>query len=542
MRSLIYILVCFSLPIFAQTDTLKTKIQLNQVEVIKSFEANLEEAEKITIKSVLPVQKPFNPTYKYDITIVPVELKYPAPQIKPLAMNPDGPFQINKAYLRAGYGALHNPEVLAGYHNSKKDLYDTGIHIDYSSLDNSTKNPYQKYANLGARIYGSYMVKENIKLYGGLDVSSKTRYFYHTDLGVDSLFSGAESKRTLNSIIINAGIKNAERTKHDINYDINLALKNLNITNEKARENGISVKGMTEKYFGETTVVMLDGKFEYTGLNADSVFSISTLKFVPTIKTQFGNLIINAGINYINAGNKQSSLLPELLLSFGISGSKLQVFAGVKQDYYTNNLRNVSALNPYIVTNLKNLKNTITRDYFGGVKGQFAFLRYQVKAGYKNVTNQMFLLNSTSDLRQFDMIYDDLNAVYISGNLDFEITENISLGGWMTQHFFDLKTITETWHTPNLEANAFTKIKLFDSKLQITGELFFNNNVPFINKIDVVTSSNILFDVNTSVEYKFTEKIGVFVRGINLLNNKFERWYGYPSVGINAMIGVNVVF
>ena len=74
---------------------------LDQIFVAIEKDANAEvtvdlEAQKVTIKSVLPSQKPYNPSYKYDITIVPLELKYPDPQIKPLAMNPEPPFKINK--------------------------------------------------------------------------------------------------------------------------------------------------------------------------------------------------------------------------------------------------------------------------------------------------------------------------------------------------------------------------------------------------------------------------------------------------------------
>ena len=526
--------------LIAQNDT--TKIQLNQVEVIKSFEANLEDAQKVSLKSVLPVQKPFSPTYKYDITIVPIELKYPDPQIKPLAMNPDSPFRVSKGYLIAGYGILKNPDVMAGYHTAKKDTYDAGIHLDYNALDNSNKNPYQKYSNLSADIYGSYMIKENTKLYGGVKFANSNRYFYHTYLNVSDTFSADASKRTLNMLDVKAGITNAERTKYNINYDLNLALKSINMDNTDARESSIALAGHGEKHLGSATVFMLDGRIEQTAMNADSSISLFTTKLVPSIKNEFGNFIVNVGLNYIYDGNKQSSLFPEVMLSYGIVGPNLQIFLGTTQDYFTNNLRNTATINPWLSTDISSVTNAIRREYFGGVKGQFSFLNYQIKGGYKQISNQVFLLNNRSDLRYFDKITDDLNVVFLSGNLDFAISDNITLGGWLTQNFFDLDVLENAWHLPNLEANAYTKISFLENKLNIKGELFFNDKVDFINKNGEITKSNVLFDLNASVEYKFTEKIGAFVRGINLLDNKYERWYGYPSVGINGMVGISVVF
>lgn len=539
-RFIIYIVLFSTSQLVAQIDT--TKIQLNQVEVIKSFEAILEDAQKVSIKSVLPVQKPFTPTYKYDITIVPIALKYPEPQIKPLAMNPDSPFKVNKGYLKVGYGILNNPDIMAGYHTAKKDTYDAGFHVDYNALDNSNENPYQKYSNLSADVYGSYMIKENTKLYGGVKYASQQRYFYHTDLNVSETFTADASKRGINSFDVNAGIANAERTKYNINYDLNLALKSFNMDNTDGRESSIVLAGQGEKHIGKATVFMLNGRIEQTAMNVDTSISLFTTKLVPSIKTEFGNLIVNVGLNYIYDGNKQSALFPELLLSYGIIGPNLQIFVGTSQDYFTNNLRNTATINPWLSTDIKSLTNAIRREYFGGVKGQFSFLNYQIKAGYKEISNQVFLLNNRTDLRYFDMITDDLNVVFLSGNLDFTITDNITLGGWLTQNIFDLNVLENAWHLPNLEANAYTKISFLENKLILRGELFFNDKVDFINKGGEITKSNVLFDLNTAIEYKFTEKIGAFVRGINLLDNKYERWYGYPSVGINGMVGVSVVF
>lgn len=92
----------FVLPtiLFSQKDTTKTDLKINQVEVVKAFEVTLEESRKTDVKPVIPEQKPYSPSYKYDISIVPANLKYPDPQIKPLAMNPDAPFKIEKGICR----------------------------------------------------------------------------------------------------------------------------------------------------------------------------------------------------------------------------------------------------------------------------------------------------------------------------------------------------------------------------------------------------------------------------------------------------------
>jgi hypothetical protein len=512
------------------------------VEVVKSFEATLIDAQKIQVNPSLPHQKDFSPKFKYDITIVPLDLSYPNTEIKPLAMNPDPDFKVNKGYINVGYGLVKNPRIMAGYHSSKKDTYDAGVHINYHSLDNSSTNPYQKYSDLELGLYGSYMISENIKLYGGLNSFSKKRYFYHTDLNVADTFSEAESKRRLNTLTIHAGITNAERTETGINYNLGMTLKNMNFTDTKARENGVKFLGHLEKHVGKSNVFLINGSFEYVALNADSSMSLSTTQLIPSFKTQFLGLIINLGVNFIQNGDIKSHLFPEISASYGIIGQNLQAFAGVGQGFYTNGLRNSAELNPYINTNLTELGNSVYQDFYGGVKGQFSFLTYQIKGGLKNIKRQAFFLNNIDDQRNFNLIYDNMKNPYISGNLNFGITENIDLGGWLTQNIFSLDSLEQAWHLPNLEANAYAKIRLLNDKLVLSSNLFFNDKVAFLNKTENLAKSNVLFDWNIKADYSITKSINIYVHGMNLLNNKYQRFYGYPSVGINSVFGVQVVF
>ncbi len=535
-----YILFVATFPLVAQQDS--TRLQINQVEVIKYFEANLEDARKIVVKSVIPRQKEFKPIYQYDISIVPVELKYPDPEVKPLAMNPDGPFLVNKGFIRAGYGLLKNPEILAGYHFAKKDRYDVGIQINYESLNNTNKNPYQRYRNTCIDLYGNLLVKENMKVYGKVETDYRNRYFYHTDLGIDTLYNEVQSERSLNGYSITAGIANPEPTKYKFNYDLSLALRNMSITKQAARDNGISLNGKIEKHFNKGTVLAINGRYDYTAFNGSREISLSTASLLPLVKTKIKNVIIHGGVSMIYSSDGNSAIFPEVMVSYGLAGQKLQVFAGVHQDVYSNTFTNVSQRNPYLNTKIDSLQNSVFQEFYGGIKGKFSFLTYQVKGGYKNVNNQMYLLNNRTDLRVFDMIYDDLGIVFVSGNLDFTFAENIHLGGWLTQNIFNTDLQPKAWHVQNLEANAYATADFFNQKLKLKAELFFGNGVDFINKDSIITKSNVLFDLNIGAEYSLFNKLSIFARGINLLNNRFERWYGYPSVGINAMAGLKVVF
>jgi outer membrane receptor protein involved in Fe transport len=42
--------------------------------------------------------------------------------------------------------------------------------------------------------------------------------------------------------------------------------------------------------------------------------------------------------------------------------------------------------------------------------------------------------------------------------------------------------------------------------------------------------------------YYFSKNIGVFLDVNNVLNNKRERWYDYPMVGLNFLAGLTARF
>ena len=540
----IQILLIFGLPaiLISQKDTTKTELKINQVEVVKAFDVTLEESRKTDIKAVIPEQKPYNPNYKYDITIVPANLNYPDPQIKPLAMNPDAPFKEANGYFQAGYGFRKNPELMAGYHTSKKEKYDAGIHMQYEALNNHNTLPYQQYRNTIADLYGNYMIKENQKLYGNVNTSFRKRYLYQDDIGVDTLFTKEQSVRNINRYEILAGVTNAEPTKYQFNYDFRIGLDNLSMTNTDVRENGIKAGTKLEKLFKKNSVISIEADFNYTAFNGKKELSLTTATFKPMFKTKYKNLIFEGGLNALYSSDLNSALFPEIYISYGIAGPVLQVYAGISQEQYGNHYRNVTLRNPFLSNDIDSLVNTVNRKYYAGIKGQYSYITYQVTGGLKDARDMMFMTNKKSDLRYFDMVYSDANIIFVSGNIEFKASESLSLGGWINQNIFDLKTLPEAWHTPNLEGNVYGRTKLLNQKLELTADLYFGSQLPYLSKENKVSKSNALLDLNINAQYNFTEKIGLFIRGINLLNNKFERWYGYPAVGINGLAGFKVAF
>ncbi|MBK9257614.1 MAG: hypothetical protein IPM42_19315 [Saprospiraceae bacterium] len=526
----------------AQQGTVKdTTIKLNQVEVIKEFEVTLEDAKKIRVNPIITSPAPTIRSYNYDITIVPAKINYPGPEIRPLAMPTEEPFAINNGFLKLGYGTLKSPFLDAGYHFGKKELYNVLFRAGYHASDNSANVPFQKYSNLNLGVSGDYLIRENTKVFGSIDGNFQKRNFYQTHIGVDTLYSPEESERGINHFKINAGLFNPERTSSDLNYKIDLTLQNARLTDQKISESQVNLNGSIQKHRSQNTIFDLTTKFDVININTKPSSSLFNAHLIPKIILNYTNLRIAVGGNlFFDKSN--TAAWPEADISFNVHGKQVQLFTGTTQNYFTNGLVNQSEVNPFLNAQLDTLGNNIFKDIYAGMKGEFAFISYQFQAGYKISRNHAFFISDTLDFRRFNQTYDDVNIFYVSGNIDFAITSDISVGGTVIQNQYSLKNLPKAWHLPQFQANGYASFSFLKNKLQLRSELFMMDRVDFINVASETVKSNLLFDFNVLAEFRPLKNIGIYAKALNIANNKFERWYGYPTVGINLHAGVSIIF
>lgn len=287
---LIIFTLAFATFTFAQADSITKKIDINSVEVVKAFEATLEDAKIYDVKAVLPQQKPFNPTYKYDISIVPIELKYADPEIKPLAMNPDGDFIVNKGYVRAAYQHVINPSIKGGYYHMVKDKYDFGVHLDAASTNNSKNVPYQKYNHGTLDLFGSKMLKENLKLGLVINTGLHNRYLYHTDINADSLYSEDQSRRRYFLTTVGASLSNVTETKSGINYNVQLNLQDASVKNQDMSESTVALRSRFDKIIKDDHLLGLDVDGTFHSLANDKNITLAVFKVHPYFKFNKGRI------------------------------------------------------------------------------------------------------------------------------------------------------------------------------------------------------------------------------------------------------------
>jgi hypothetical protein len=535
----------------AISSALLGQIEVNQVEVVKQFEAELEDAEKINIQPILTIPKIEKRQYKYDVTIVPLSLKYPEPIIKPLAMKKDDPIDVSNFYFKGGYGNLSNPLVKFRWATHGDDMYEINAHVDYYALDNAKKVDLQEMSDLNLGLDVKYRLKDNLQLKVGTDVDLSKRFFYFTYYD-KSLATLDQLRRNTNDISIYGGIENIEPINDRLDYTVGANLAFINTTNFKANEQLLTVNGNLRYRISSSlyaSVPLEVNTVRYDVIDVADAQANFIADINPHIVFHKGKLNASVGIELLH-DKETNRIWPTANLSYSVVGKELQVFAGTDQKKVINDLKNILEFAPWANSRFRTLNVNTAREFYGGVRGNFTFINYEGRVGYRQNTNQTLFTNyRVIDLESSDKLsidYTSMNTVFINGNIDFEVSNILTVGGAIIKNFYEPELAESAYGLLGLEVNGWGKLKLLNDKLLVRSDLYLADRsvslFPNINNLPQTVRGTNLFDLNFGVEIWPISKVAIFADAFNVLNNQNVRWYGYPQVGIHFNAGAIVKF
>lgn len=539
----IYLFALLLLPYIASaqeiTDSTKLNLPTEEIQVIKAFEARLADAKQVQINPSLPQLDLEPKRYDYDVTIIPLDIEYTKPIIRPLAMKPSSIEEYNKAWARLGFSSLKAPYLHGGYTHTIDNENFVGGEILHQGGEND--HPFlRKYTQNQLKINGAYNL-ESIALYGDLNTNLISRYLNPGDSLV--IYPEESIKRNINDVGLNIGLRNKDINDSNIHFDINpfIYLTSINTDNLKEINTGVDAKSV--KHIGDTQAFILNGNLSYTSVNQDSIDANLSIGFNPKFIFNTGNLSLEGGLDYLYDGGDHYPW-PNAKIEYRINNEQLSVFIGSNQRSVKNSFRNISNLNPYINTQLDSINNQVDQNIFAGASGNlYNTIRYEGKAGYRISSNRLLFLNSTEDIRLFDPLMSDINSVYIEATIEYQLFDFLAIDGQINQQFFNLDEGEEAWHLPSLLlTGGLSLIDAENQKYRVRTTLTMADRTTYLTPELNVEKTNAQVDLSIDAEYFFTEHIGLFLQANNLFNNKYERWNSYPGFGIHVIGGASLKF
>ncbi|NJB85824.1 hypothetical protein GGR26_001569 [Lewinella marina] len=530
------------LSLFSQTD-----LEDNSVTVVTSFEARLTDAERVKVNPAPPPTDTSSRRQSYSILPRPLSIDYPAPTIRPRALAREEAPEINRGWVQLGLGVPNAFYADASYDLAGQENLDLGFFGTHYSFNNDKKVENQKASDTRVGAEGSYLFDQGFAVGGGLSYDTRSRYYYgynFSEMEGDSAltFSDNEVRQRFNTFSLHSEIFNGTRTEGNIDYRAGIALYLMD-ANPSVRESGLDIDVSGTKWINDTNPLDLAFKASFTAFKDTASQNLNVVSLSPSYTVLIADRIkLKAGVR-LTGQEDDFDVFPNFTASAVIVDGLFNAFAGVEGDVHKNTLRSLADYNPWINTRFR-LRNSEATRFYGGLEGTYRSIAYRAEAGYKYLDNlAMYVTNrDRNGIPRFDVIYDDGSQIYLQGTATLPLVEGLDLNATFTQRFYSMEDEEKPWHLPSLSFNASGIYTLSNLPLQLRADFFVENGLPYRTMEGGVDHLNALLDLSLNAEYTITDTFGAWVRVNNLLNNKRERFYQYPTIGTNFMVGASARF
>lgn len=528
---LLGLLLINSFSLFAQP------IDSKDIEVIKDFEANLAETDKLNLSPTLPKVDTSAQRLMYQIPNRNLNVNYLPPKIRPIAIKGSEVEEKYNGYTKLGYGI---PNLIYGegaYHFIDDDNYKVGLHLKHLSANNKDLE-HQRFMENYAAVDGTYHFNKGLAADGSISFFNDQVHFYGYDHDVQS-FTRDQVKQRFNTLELAGKVYNGEQTDADFNYEAGINSYTIS-DNFASRENAFELDLAGSKWIVEKHLLAIGINGDFTTFKGDTDFNNNIFTFSPKFTFHGEKFSIGLGAKAVSHdGNFE--FFPDVDAAVNILGKKLTAFAGWDGDLQKNTFKSLTDYNPFLVSQ-PTFQNSRYIKYYGGISGQVQFTEYEFQVGYKTVDGLPLYLNDLTDARRFEVLYDTANIFYISGLAGFDLTKDLTLNLTMTINNFDLQNEERPWHIPSTEFNVAARYKALNGKLLLKAECYVSDAVYFQNDQGNAEQLNSLLDLSVGGEFFFTKNIGVFADINNFASNRRVRWNGYPNYGLNLYGGVTAKF
>ncbi|MCB0705624.1 MAG: hypothetical protein KDC34_09960 [Saprospiraceae bacterium] len=540
------ILFCFfllSLPmtLVAQPDDLPAE----QVTVLKNFEATLAESERLTVQPELPELDTSKAQQAYTLPNKFLQVDYPAPKIRPLAMSGDDVPQAYNGYAKLGAGIPTSIYGSAGYHIFAEDQFDFGIDLKHHSA-NFKKIEHQRFMVNDIQGQGTYYFDEGFAANAKLGYNTDDVYYYAFNSQeelMDSVVQKADVQQRFSTFNFGASFFNGERNVGDIDYKAGFDLYTLG-DNYGSNERGFNLElGGTKWINGDHALTVLIST-DFTRFEDTAVQNLNNFYLQPSFTFHGDFFKAKAGINLVSYKD-EFTFFPDLEVSVNVIGSQLAAFAGWNGSLVKNNLQTLSNFNPFINTRIP-LANTEYQHYFGGIKGDIKIVQYSATVGVKQAKGLALYIPEVMPesviRRRFDIFYDTATIVNFEASLAVNPTKGLTILGTLNNNVYSLTNAEKPYGLPAFTLNGGVIYTTLENKLKLRADLFMENGIPYITDEGLTDNLNGLFDISFGADYFLTQNFGLFLQVNNLADNKRQRWAGYPTYGINVLGGINLKF
>ncbi|MBV6438781.1 MAG: hypothetical protein DYG98_12260 [Haliscomenobacteraceae bacterium CHB4] len=512
------------------------------VDVYKDFDAHLLESNKISIKPTLPPLDTSIKRQDYIVPARPLTLTYPTPKLRPIAMKSGKKEETYNGFVKAGAGIPKQFWGEAGYFFNSNEKFDGKVWFRHHSLNNTNNVENQRFFNNDFLLNGNVYPNENLGIEGNIGYTYDRVHFYGYNSDTLS-FSEERTRQDIKILDLGGRVYNAVRNDVDFNFSVAPRFYLLNDYYSN-KETGFELNLTGVKWFAEKHPLRLNIRTDQTTFDDTVKQKLNNFYLQPSFTYHSDIVQVRIGGNF--ASNRDEfTILPDAELTLRLVGNGVQIFGGAGGDLRKNTYRSIIEYAPFIQIRGNKLRNTEYRNYYAGAKGDLGFLEYSGQFTYAKANDlALYQTNFTPQgITRFQVVYDDATITNILGVLKLNLFKSLALSGSLSQNLtFELEDESNHWGLPQTEWNFNALFNTMDNKLELRGGLYIADGIWFKDIEGISRQEDVLLDLNAGGTFRFSDNFGVFLDINNILNNKRERWYNYPMVGLNVLGGLTARF
>ena len=530
--------------VHAQQRNADTALKGSTIEVIQSYKPQVRKAPKPEWLPQLPPADTSRPVLTYDVPQQTLYYSYTSGQLRPLALGRDSMLIPFPNYIKAGGGNLSTLYLDAGIGSIRGRNYDGSLHMHHISQKGSIDK--QQTALSGFEAEGMIRAGK-IDWTGKAEVERNQYFFYGTDPLLIPVPANTDQKQNFLLARLSASAVNRSMLSGKIQY-----YPTINVTSYSGRFNASDIGTNISSPF----YYKLDSTIT---LKATAAISLSQMKFVDqkigsNIASLTPGIVLTsklygeamAGIALGKGGKLY--ILPQVIANYDIPQTNLRLTGGWHAVLRQNTYEQLTTENPYLYTNYTQifpgtgLRQTRSDEVFASVSAsQGSHLTYTATVSWWNFTNLVTYLGQYTNPLMFSVIYDDVSAVSLRAGARYTQSSKWSAG--ISGEFYNYYQGTQkyAWHQPAVSVRGDFSIKP-TKDLSVSVYTIIMGGIYSIDHSGKAMMLKPIADIGCYGEYNILTRLSVFLQGSNLMNNKYERWKGYQSYGLNVYGGLRLKF
>lgn len=521
-------------------------IQDAEVIIEKERQITLEKANRGYEKvAPLPARDNKQPqTYNFDFinyTATPFTPRIRVNRIKeqPLA-------KLYGNYIKGGIGNYGTTYVEGFFNNKRSKTHSVGGYV--KSLI-ASRGPVDKGNSASSEFSigfdGSYFT-ENLKFTGAADYQREKLFYYGYTPGLE--VDRDTIKQVYDMVSVSLGMEDKNKGQ-GVDYTLEGNFTTFS-DNFDANEDQGSFNFLGSYQLGDHLGFGLQSDLHLSKRSlANNSQNRNFFKVRPTVNTTIANIKVEVGLNIVHENDTIKNadkvhVAPVATASVNLT-DQILLYAGIAGDVDYRSWQSYVDENPYLGSEVTLSHNIKTFEVHGGLKGSFwETMSFHTALSLGSYDNLSFFAASSADSTRFDILYDTDNPtlVHFFAEVGYSKFEKLMVNFRGDLFGYDMKLLDKPWGRPtySLEVsgtyNIYKKIVLGSSITAMGGIKALNQQSGNQRTLDAV------FDLNLSVDYLFSPRFSAFVIGKNLVSQKYEQFWNYPSRGINVVGGITYSF